>query len=40
MTRERKRKIEGFIAMTLSTLAALLGLFWLVFIIVMCLCME
>jgi phosphate transport system permease protein len=33
MTRERKRKIEGFIAMTLSTLAALLGLFWLVFII-------
>jgi len=33
MTRERRRKIEGFIAMTLSTLAALLGLFWLVFII-------
>ena len=33
MTRERKRKIEGFIAMTLSTLAALLGLFWLVFIL-------
>jgi phosphate transport system permease protein len=33
MTRERKRKIEGFIAMALSTLAAFLGLFWLVFII-------
>ncbi|MBI5099682.1 MAG: phosphate ABC transporter permease PstA [Nitrospirae bacterium] len=33
MTREQTRKIEGFIAMTLSTLAALLGLFWLVFIL-------
>lgn len=33
MTREQKRKIEGFIAMTLSTLAAFLGLFWLVFIL-------
>jgi len=33
MTRERKRKIEGFVAMTLSTMAALLGLFWLIFIL-------
>ena len=33
MTRERRRKIEGTIALTLSTLAALLGLFWLVFIL-------
>jgi phosphate transport system permease protein len=33
MTREQTRKIEGFIAMTLSTLAALAGLFWLVFIL-------
>jgi len=33
MTRERKRRIEGFVAMTLSTLAALLGLFWLIFIL-------
>ncbi|MBI5057463.1 MAG: phosphate ABC transporter permease PstA [Nitrospirae bacterium] len=33
MTREKKRKIEGFIAMALSTLAALMGLFWLVFIL-------
>jgi phosphate transport system permease protein len=33
MTREQKRKIEGFIAMTLSTLAAFLGLFWLIFIL-------
>lgn len=33
MTREQKRKMEGFIALTLSTLAALLGLFWLVFIL-------
>lgn len=33
MTRERKRKIEGFIALAFSTLAALLGLFWLVFIL-------
>jgi len=33
MTREQTRKIEGFIALLLSTLAALLGLFWLVFIL-------
>ncbi|VAX26880.1 Phosphate transport system permease protein PstA (TC 3.A.1.7.1) [hydrothermal vent metagenome] len=33
MTRERKRKIESFIALSLSTLAALFGLFWLVFIL-------
>jgi phosphate transport system permease protein len=33
MTRERMRKIEGGIAMTLSTLAALVGLFWLFFIL-------
>lgn len=33
MTRERKRKIEGIIALTFSTLAAFLGLFWLVFIL-------
>jgi phosphate transport system permease protein len=33
VTREQTRKIEGFIAMTLSTLAALAGLFWLVFIL-------
>lgn len=33
MTTERKRKIESFIALSLSTLAALLGLFWLVFIL-------
>lgn len=33
MTRERQRKIEGGIALTFSTLAALLGLFWLVFIL-------
>ncbi|MBI4847463.1 MAG: phosphate ABC transporter permease PstA [Nitrospirae bacterium] len=33
MTREQRRKVEGFIAMTLSTLAALTGLFWLVFIL-------
>ncbi len=33
MKRERKRKIESFIALSLSTLAALLGLFWLVFIL-------
>lgn len=33
MTRQQTRKIEGFIAMTLSTLAALAGLFWLVFIL-------
>lgn len=33
MTREQMRKTEGFIALGLSTLAALLGLFWLVFIL-------
>jgi phosphate transport system permease protein len=33
MTRERQRKIEGVIALTFSTLAAFLGLFWLVFIL-------
>lgn len=33
MTRERKRKLEGVIAMTLCTIAALMGLFWLVFIL-------
>ena len=33
MTRERIRKIEGAAALSLSTLAALLGLFWLVFIL-------
>ncbi|MHB8883336.1 MAG: phosphate ABC transporter permease PstA [Thermodesulfovibrionales bacterium] len=33
MTFERKRKIEGIIALTFSTLAAFLGLFWLVFIL-------
>jgi phosphate transport system permease protein len=33
MTREQQRKIEGGIALTFSTLAALLGLFWLVFIL-------
>jgi phosphate transport system permease protein len=33
MTRERIRKLEGFIALTLSTLAAFLGLFWLIFIL-------
>ncbi|TAN38374.1 MAG: phosphate ABC transporter permease PstA [Nitrospirae bacterium] len=33
MTIERKRKIEGVIALTFSTLAACLGLFWLVFIL-------
>jgi phosphate transport system permease protein len=30
---EKKRKIEGFVALSLSTLAALGGLFWLVFIL-------
>ncbi len=29
----RKRKIESFVALTLSTLAAMSGLFWLVFIL-------
>jgi len=33
MTRERIRKIEGFAALFLSTLAAFAGLFWLVFIL-------
>ena len=33
MTRERQRKIEGDIALTFSTLAAFLGLFWLIFIL-------
>jgi phosphate transport system permease protein len=33
MTLERLRKTEGFIALLLSTLAAFLGLFWLVFIL-------
>jgi phosphate transport system permease protein len=33
MTRQLQRKIGGFIALALSTLAALLGLFWLVFIL-------
>lgn len=33
MTRELQRKIEGGIALTLSTFAAFLGLFWLVFIL-------
>jgi phosphate transport system permease protein len=33
MTREKIRKLEGAVALTLSTLAAFLGLFWLVFIL-------
>jgi len=33
MTREQKRKIEGSIALSLSTMAAFFGLFWLVFIL-------
>ncbi len=33
MTREKIRKIEGFVALFLSTLAALAGLFWLIFIL-------
>lgn len=33
MTREKKRKIEGAIALFLCTMAAFLGLFWLVFIL-------
>lgn len=33
MTRAQQRKNEGVIALTLSTLAAFLGLFWLVFIL-------
>jgi phosphate transport system permease protein len=31
--REQVRKIEGFIALSLSTISAFLGLFWLVFIL-------
>jgi len=33
MNHEKKRKVEGFIALLLSTLAAIFGLFWLVFIL-------
>ena len=33
MTHETKRKIEGFIALLFSTMAAFVGLFWLVFIL-------
>lgn len=33
MTHEAKRRIEGFIALLLSTMAAFVGLFWLVFIL-------
>lgn len=33
MNIEKKRKIEGFIALTLSSLAAVTGLFWLIFIL-------
>jgi phosphate transport system permease protein len=33
MTREQSRKLEGHIALTLSTFAALVGIFWLVFIL-------
>ena len=33
MTREQKRKIEGSLALFLSTMAAFFGLFWLVFIL-------
>jgi phosphate transport system permease protein len=33
MMPERKRKIEGFVALLLSTLAAFVGLFWLIFIL-------
>jgi phosphate transport system permease protein len=33
MTSEKKRKIEGAIALFLSTMAAFFGLFWLVFIL-------
>jgi hypothetical protein len=40
MTREQQRKIEGGIALTFSTLAAFLGLFWLIFNLVMCLFMA
>jgi phosphate transport system permease protein len=33
MNREKKRKIEGIVALALSTLAAAVGMFWLVFIL-------
>ncbi len=33
MTSEQTRKIQGFIALSLSTVSACLGLFWLVFIL-------
>ncbi len=33
MTYEQKRKLEGVIALSLSSLAAVIGLFWLVFIL-------
>ncbi len=33
MTHEQKRKIEGFIALALSCVAAAIGLFWLVYIL-------
>jgi len=33
MTRQQRRKVEGFVALLLSTLAALGGLFWLFFIL-------
>jgi len=33
MNQEKKRKVEGFIALLLSTLAAFCGLFWLIFIL-------
>ncbi len=33
MKHEKKREVEGFIALLLSTLAAIIGLFWLVFIL-------
>lgn len=33
MTREQIRKAEGFVALLLSTLAAFVGLFWLIFIL-------
>jgi len=33
MTREQRRKLSGLIALSLSTLAAVIGLFWLAFIL-------
>lgn len=33
MTRQKIRKLKGIVALTLSTLAAFVGLFWLVFIL-------